>query len=92
MARRSKLRAIVHGKVQGVSFRAATREEASRLGLFGWVKNLSNGNVEVEAEGDDTALAAFASWLAHGPPRAKVDAVEASWVAADGDEKTFEVR
>ena len=61
--------------MQGVYYRAATAEEAARLMLDGWVKNLADGRVEVVAAGEPAAIAALASWLWNGPPAARVDAV-----------------
>ena len=68
-------RFIVRGKVQGVWFRASTRDVAVRLGLTGHARNLANGDVEVLAMGDAEAIATLADWLQHGPPLARVDAV-----------------
>ena len=68
-------RFIVHGKVQGVWFRASTRDVAVRLGLTGQAHNLANGDVEVLAMGDAEAIATLADWLQQGPPLARVDAV-----------------
>lgn len=65
----------IRGKVQGVCFRAATRDAARALGIVGWVRNRTDGTVEVLAAGTAAALQAFAAWLAQGPPRARVDAV-----------------
>jgi acylphosphatase len=65
----------VAGRVQGVYYRAATAEQAERLRLDGWVKNLADGRVEVVAAGEPTALAALARWLWSGPPAARVAAV-----------------
>jgi acylphosphatase len=61
--------------VQGVYYRAATADEASRLGLDGWVKNLPDGRVEVVVSGEPAAIAALVQWLWKGPPAARVDAV-----------------
>lgn len=72
----SAARFVVSGKVQGVFFRAATREQALRLGLRGYAKNLADGRVEVLAAGDDAAIDALAAWLREGPPRARVDELE----------------
>lgn len=72
-----RVRAIVHGRVQGVSYRASTAREAQRLGLAGWVKNLPDGSVELEAEGDTTRVTELLAWCAHGPPAARVDRVDA---------------
>jgi acylphosphatase len=71
-------RFLVRGKVQGVFFRASTRDRALQLGLRGYARNLSDGRVEVLAEGDARALDALERWLHVGPPRAKVEAVERS--------------
>ena len=69
-------RFIVRGKVQGVFFRASTREQALKLGLRGYAKNLPDGRVEVLAEGDERALNALERWLHVGPPMARVELVE----------------
>jgi len=69
-------RFLVGGKVQGVFFRASTREQALKLGLRGYAKNLPDGRVEVLAEGDERALNALERWLHVGPPMARVELVE----------------
>ena len=65
-------RFIVRGRVQGVFFRASTREQALVLGLTGYAKNLIDGSVEVLACGDDQAIAHLERWLRDGPPMAQV--------------------
>jgi acylphosphatase len=75
-------RFIVSGRVQGVWFRASTREQAQRLGLTGHALNLPGGAVEVLACGDVTALEALERWLWQGPELARVDAVEREEVEA----------
>lgn len=77
------LRCIVAGRVQGVWFRASTREQAVALGLNGYARNLADGRVEVLACGDDAALESLREWLWQGPPAAQVDAVECSEVAEE---------
>lgn len=67
---------FVSGKVQGVWFRAGTKEEAEKLGLTGWVKNLPDGRVEVLACGEKTKVIAMREWLNHGPRLAEVAQVE----------------
>ncbi len=62
----------VTGKVQGVFFRASTREEAQRLSLCGWVRNEPDGSVLIEAEGDEEALDQLIAWCQHGPVQARV--------------------
>jgi acylphosphatase len=71
----SGARFLVSGRVQGVWFRAATREQALRLQLRGFARNLADGGVEVVAVGAEAALAELEQWLWQGPPLAKVAAV-----------------
>lgn len=66
------VRFLVSGKVQGVWFRASTRDEALRLGLSGHARNLADGRVEVLASGDPDAIAELERWLHRGPPLARV--------------------
>ena len=68
----SAARFIVSGRVQGVCFRAGTREQARRLGLRGHAVNRPDGRVEVVAVGSDAAIDALAVWLQQGPPLARV--------------------
>jgi acylphosphatase len=68
-------RFTVSGKVQGVFFRASTREQAERFGLSGYARNLADGRVEVLAVGEEGAIAALERWLWQGPPRARVEDV-----------------
>lgn len=74
-------RFLVSGQVQGVWFRASTRDQALRLGLAGHAVNLPDGRVEVVACGEDAALDALAAWLWQGPPRAEVRAVHGEAIA-----------
>lgn len=66
------LHCYVEGNVQGVFYRHSTREKAKQLGIGGWVKNLSDGRVEVLACGEAEALEELRNWLWDGPPRAEV--------------------
>lgn len=66
----------VYGRVQGVFFRASARQEALRLGLDGYARNLPDGSVEVAARGDSAALDALADWLRDGPAHARVSTLE----------------
>ena len=70
------LRFRVHGRVQGVSFRAWTVEQARRLGLDGWVRNRADGTVEALASGPAAALEAFTAALRRGPRLADVVRIE----------------
>jgi len=66
----------VSGQVQGVWFRASTQQQAERLGLSGFVRNLPDGRVEVVARGDEASLERLKEWLWQGPANAKVTDVE----------------
>lgn len=87
-----RLRAIVSGRVQGVSFRYYTEQRARRLGLVGYVRNLPDGTVEVIAEGSTTALQSLLVWLHRGPRMAIVDEVRETWSEPIGQHRRFAVR
>lgn len=67
----------ISGRVQGVFYRASTEKKAKSLGISGWVRNLSDGRVEVVATGEETALSDFEKWLWQGPENARVESVVA---------------
>ena len=71
---------IVHGKVHGVCFRASTKTKALALSLIGWVRNLSNGTVEVHAEGSRDSLDKLIKWCQKGPPTANVSRSDLAWI------------
>ena len=77
MSDKRVVRMRISGRVQGVFFRVYTRDEARRLGLKGWVRNLPDGRVEVLAQGDPDKVSALESWCRQGPPHARVQDVEA---------------
>jgi acylphosphatase len=66
----------IFGRVQGVGFRYSARHEAQKLGLFGMVRNESDGSVFARAQGEDEAMQTFLAWCHKGPWLAKVDRVE----------------
>lgn len=68
-------RFIISGRVQGVFFRASTREQAQRLKLGGYAKNSPDGTVEVLACGEELAINQLEHWLQRGPPSARVENV-----------------
>ena len=87
--------AIVHGRVQGVGFRAATLRTALSLNLVGWVRNRPDDSVEVVAVGDHDRLKQFEEFLRHGPPGAHVRGLDISWESdadAAADLNGFEIR
>jgi acylphosphatase len=87
-----RLFAIVSGRVQMVMYRDFTQRKASGLKLAGTVRNLSDGTVEVIAEGSREKLERLLEKLHHGPILAHVDAVNASWLPATGEFKKFTIR
>ena len=89
---RRRIRALVHGRVQGVNFRHYTAERARALGLDGYVANRWDGSVEVVAEGREEAIEALLRWLHTGPSLARVSRVEADWQTPMHDHHGFEVR
>lgn len=71
-----RIHAIIYGKVQGVFFRDNTRRRANELNIGGWVKNNSNGTVELKAQGEEEKIKLLIEWLQVGPARAEVEKVE----------------
>jgi acylphosphatase len=67
----------VSGRVQGVGFRAFAQDEALRLGVHGWIRNLESGAVVGEVEGQASSVDAFIAWCGRGPRGARVDHLEA---------------
>lgn len=77
------VRLYITGRVQGVGFRHAMREEAARRGVRGWVRNRSDGSVEALVQGEPAEVEALISWAHRGPPGARVREVRSE--AADGE-------
>lgn len=73
---RRAVRFVVHGRVQGVSYRASARRAAERIGVGGWVRNRQDGAVEGVVEGDPARVAQFLDWCRTGPPLAQVSGVD----------------
>jgi acylphosphatase len=89
---KSRLHAIVQGKVQGVSFRYFVEEHARSIGVFGWVRNMWNGQVEVTAEGVQQDLEKLLEALRQGPPMARVSGVVVEWQTYTGEFSDFRIR
>jgi acylphosphatase len=84
--------AIVHGRVQGVYFRAFVKDHARALGLKGYVRNLSGGRaIEVWAEGEKMKLGELLNYLNTGPSRAKVERVDVEWSDYTGRFSDFQL-
>jgi len=84
--------AIVHGRVQGVYFRAFAARRATKLGLTGYAQNLAGGTVEVRAEGEREQLKILIGYLESGPPAARVERVVTEWLEYTGEYKGFSVK
>lgn len=87
-----RVRLTASGLVQGVFFRASTRDEARRLGVTGWIRNTPAGTVEAEVQGDDEAVDAMIAFCRRGPGRARVDDLQVEEIEADDAEQGFDVR
>jgi len=82
---------IVHGQVQGVGFRWSTREQATQLGITGYVKNLPDGTVEIVAEGETPNVNQFLDWAKQGPPGAQVKQVDIDYGEVNGEFGQFTI-
>jgi acylphosphatase len=91
MADQARVHVLIEGRVQGVFFRAATRDEARARGLAGWARNLPDGRVEALFEGDKRLVENMLRWCHQGPPYAYVDRVEVEWQPYVGDLTDFRI-
>ena len=93
MAVKSRVHCIIKGSVQGIGYRWFVQKTARSLGLNGWVKNLSDGDVEVDAEGDKKDIDAFLGLLETGHRWARVNKIDVTWLNNDpGDYEDFEIK
>ncbi len=83
---------IIEGRVQGVYFRAHTREMANRLGIKGWVRNNWDGTVEAVFEGDDESVKNMVEWCHRGPEAAIVTKVHVEWEDYKGEFDRFFIK
>jgi acylphosphatase len=90
--KKSAVKLRIRGFVQGVFFRASTKETADSLGLNGWVRNLPDGSVEAFFEGDDDKVKDAVKWCRSGPPGARVSEVNEEWVQYCKETDSFEIR
>ncbi len=88
---RTRAHAFVSGRVQGVYFRANTREQARDAGVDGWVRNLDDGRVEAVFEGPRDAVEAMVAWCHEGSPAASVEDVSVEYESPEGEDG-FRVR
>ena len=91
MEKKVRARVIISGRVQGVFFRMNTARAANRLGVFGWVKNRIDGDVEAVFEGDQNRVNDILEWCNTGDLPAKVSNVDLKWEAYTGEYSTFDI-
>jgi acylphosphatase len=84
-------RFLISGRVQGVGFRYFTQEAATRENIHGSVRNLADGRVAADAEGDADAMERFERALRHGPPGARVERIEIDHTVPGGRDTGFTV-
>ncbi len=89
---KARLHVVIEGRVQGVFFRASTREEAYASGLTGGVKNRRDGQVEAVFEGERDKVEQVLKWCQKGPPGAMVRNVEVNWEEATGEFDSFSIK
>jgi len=92
MADLVSVQATVYGYVQGVLFRDFVSRRATELGLTGYVRNLPEGSVEVNAEGRRKQLEKLIGYLKVGPPTAEVEKVVVNWSKYTGNYSRFDIR
>ncbi len=83
---------IVKGLVQGVSFRYFTRESALKVGVSGWVRNLSNGDVEIEAQGTEDKIEIFLEDVRRGPQFSYVESTTVTDLSLSENESGFAIK
>ena len=91
MANMARAQVFISGRVQGVFYRAYTRDQARMRGLTGWVRNLPDGRVYAVFEGDREKIESMLAWCRQGPQFAAVDEVETEWLPYQGEFQDFSV-
>jgi acylphosphatase len=91
MANLARAQVLISGRVQGVFYRASTRDQAAARGLTGWVRNLPDGRVAALFEGDREKIEGMLAWCRQGPPYAAVDEVLADWQPYRGEFQGFNI-
>lgn len=82
---------LVSGRVQGVYYRSYTQDAARSLGVTGWVRNTTGGQVEAVFEGEEEAVRSMVEWCRRGSPSSRVDKVEVEWETPTGAFEDFSV-
>jgi len=87
-----RLHLLIRGRVQGVFYRASSRDIAVNLSLTGWAKNNLDGSVEIIAEGDENDLKDFLKWAKKGPENAEISEIKEEWLPFKDEFDDFEIR
>lgn len=91
MVKKRRVHVWIKGRVQGVFFRAYTREAAVKEGVAGWVRNTADGRVEAVFEGDADKVERLLVWCREGSPLSRVDHVETREEVYEGKHDRFEI-
>jgi acylphosphatase len=91
MSEQARAHVTISGRVQGVNFRAATRDQARAAGVDGWVRNRDDGRVEAVFEGPRAAVKSVVQWCHSGPSYAHVEHVDVEWEQPTGQERGFRI-
>ena len=92
MTDKTRVHLLISGRVQGVLFRDYTKNAAKEFGIFGFVRNLLDGRVEVVCEGEKESVEKFLEWCKQGSPLSKIENVGVSFEEYKGEFKDFSVR
>ncbi len=92
MTKKTRIHIFVSGRVQGVMFRASTKKKAKKLGLTGWVRNLSDSRVEATIEGEKQKIEKMTEWLKRGSFLAKVKDIDIEKQEYKGEFEGFEIK
>ena len=87
-----QIQLIVAGRVHGVGFRWSTKREADLLGVTGYVRNLTDGTVEIVAQGQQAAVERLIAWSRHGPSFARVTSVDVTELTPQGRYREFSLQ
>ncbi|MFH2110529.1 MAG: acylphosphatase [Candidatus Bathyarchaeota archaeon] len=82
----------IHGRVQGVGYRANAKRKATQYGLKGYTRNQPDGSVEIVAEGDPIQIEKLVAWCSHGPTMSHVTRINVENSAATGEYRDFNIR
>lgn len=86
-----RVKILINGRVQGVTYRINTKKIALDNEIMGWVRNNNDGTVSILAEGDNTNLEKLISWCKNGPSFAEVENIKVRWEEYIGDLKQFDI-